>query len=235
MSRLRKFESVFGENWVVGRYLLPALERIGRTQSGVVLDLACGESPFRKCFPKARQFLRVDRDPLDAEVIRGDMGSVPLPDLSVDAVLLCQAITDVPDPSAVLKEARRMLRMGGTVIVFESMCYPEHDAPHDYFRLMPEGLRSMAEAAGLQMRECIRLGGVFTRFASLWNSCLMGGLMRYRVLWPVGLIGVAAANLVCYAFDRMAPHPRLASDYLAVLAMTDAASDGDPSLGGARN
>lgn len=235
MSRLRKFESIFGENWVVGRYLLPALERIGRTQSGVVLDLACGESPFRKCFPNARQYLRVDRAPLDAEVVRGDMGCVPLPDLSVDAILLCQAITDVPEPSAVLKEARRILRPGGKVIVFESMCYPEHDAPNDYFRLMPEGLRNMAGAAGLQMRECIRLGGLFTRFASLWNSCLMGGLMRYRVLRPVALLGVAAANLVCYAFDRMAPHPRLASDYLAVLAMVDAAIDGDSSPSGPGN
>ena len=235
MSRPRKFESVFGENWVVGRYLLPVLERIGRTQRGVVLDLACGESPFRKCFPNARQYLRVDRDPLDAEVIRGDMRCVPLPDLSVDTVLLCQAITDVPDPSAVLKEARRMLRTGGKVIVFESMCYPEHDAPHDYLRLMPEGLRAIADAAGLQMRECMRLGGLFTRFASLWNTCVMGGLMRYRVLQPVGLLGVAVANFVCYALDRMAPHPRLASDYLAVLAIADTAIDGESSPGEAGN
>lgn len=230
MSRLWKFESVFGENWVVGRHLLPALEKIGRTQSGVVLDLACGESPFRSCLPNASQYLRVDRDPLDEEVIRGDMRCVPLPDHSVDAILLCQAITDVPDPSAVLKEARRILRPGGEVIVFESMCYPEHDAPHDYYRLMPEGLRAVADAAGLQMRECMRLGGLFTRFASLWNTCLMGGLMRYRALRPIGLLGVAAANLVCYTLDRMAPHPRLASDYLAVLALEDTVIDGESSL-----
>ena len=235
MSRLRKYESIFGENWVVGRYLLPVLERIGRTQNGVVLDLACGESPFRQYFPNAQPYLRVDLDPLDAEVIRGDMRSVPLPDLSVDAVLLCQAITDVPDPAAVLKEVRRILRTGGKVIVFESMCYPEHDAPQDYYRLMPEGLRAIAEAAGLQMWECIRLGGLFTRFASLWNSCLMGGLMRYRVLQPVGLLGVAAGNIICYALDRMAPHPRLASDYLAVLAMSETATDGESSPGGAGN
>ena len=235
MTRLRKFESVFGENWVVGRYLLPALAKLGRTQTGVVLDLACGESPFRKCFPYARQYLRVDHDPLDAEVIRGDMRCVPLPDRSADAVLLCQAITDVPEPSAVLKEVRRLLRAGGSVIVFESMCYPEHDAPHDYFRLMPEGLRAVADTVGLQVRECMRLGGLFTRFASLWNTCLMGGLMRYRALRPIGLLGVAAGNVFCYALDRMAPHPRLASDYLAVLAPRDAALDLDSPASGSGN
>lgn len=228
MNRLRKFESVFGENWVVGRYLLPALGKVGRTQRGVVLDLACGESPFRKYFPNARQYVRVDRDPLDAEVIGGDMRCIPMPELSVDTVLLCQAITDVSDPANVLKEVRRTLRPGGKLIVFESMCYPEHDAPHDYFRLMPEGLRVIAESAGFQMLECIRLGGLFTRFASLWNSCLMGGVMRYRVLRPIGLFGVALANLVCYAMDRLAPHPRLASDYLAVLELPLAAIEDAP-------
>lgn len=225
MKRLQKFTSVFGENWVIGRYLLPALERIGGPQSGVVLDLACGESPFRQYFREASQYLRVDRDSSDAEVIRGDMGRVPLPDGSVDVVLLSQALTDVPDPSAVLKEVRRLLRNGGSVIVFESMCYPEHDAPHDYYRLMPEGLRVVAGTAGLQAREFIRLGGLFTRFASLWNTFLMGGLMRYRALAPVASLGVAAANVVCYALDRAAPHPRLASDYLAVLTLADTSID----------
>lgn len=128
-----------------------------------------------------------------------------------------------------------MLRTGGMVIVFESMCYPEHDAPHDYFRVMPEGLRAVGNVAGLQMRECMRLGGLFTRFASLWNTCLMGGLMRYRALQPVGVLGVAAANLVCYALDRIAPHPRLASDYLAVLALGDTVIDGESSLAGTGN
>lgn len=235
MKRLRKFTSVFGENWVVGRYLLPALGRIGRGQNGVILDLGCGESPFRRYFPDARQYLRIDRSPPDDEVIHGDMTCVPLPDGSVDVVLLSQALTDVPDPSAVLKEVRRLLRHGGTVLVFESMCYPEHDAPDDYFRLMPEGLRVMASMAGLQTRECIRLGGLFTRFASLWNTFLMGGLMRYRTLAPVASLGVAAANIACFALDRAAPHPRLASDYLAVLTLADTSPHCEPLPAGPRN
>ena len=49
-SRFRKFKSVFGENWHVGRYLLPRLQAIGADTNGVVLDLACGESPFKGFF-----------------------------------------------------------------------------------------------------------------------------------------------------------------------------------------
>ncbi|MBK9595492.1 MAG: class I SAM-dependent methyltransferase, partial [Rhodocyclales bacterium] len=104
--------------------LLPALARLGREQHGVLLDLACGESPFRKYFPYVEAYLRVDRNPLDSEVVEGDMLCIPMANQSVNMVLLCQAITDVPNPAAALKEVRRVLMPGGKLIVFESMCYP---------------------------------------------------------------------------------------------------------------
>ena len=174
MNRLAKFTSIFGANWVVGRYLLPELKRLGQEQHGVLLDLACGESPFRSCFPKVDKYLRVDRNPLDPEVTPGDMLAIPLASQSVDVVLLFQAITDVPNPLAVLKEVRRVLKPGGQLLVFETMAYPEHDAPYDFYRLMPEGLRTLAADAGLSLSECIRLGGLFTRFASLMEHVLDG-------------------------------------------------------------
>lgn len=221
MGRLVKFTSLFGENWVTGRYILPELERIGNQQQGTVLDLACGESPFRRWFPNAKAYLRVDRSSADPEVMLGDMRSIPLEDSSVDMVLLFQAVTDVPNPIDVLKESKRVLRQGGQILIFESMAYPEHDAPYDFFRIMPDGLRSLASEAGLEVKECIRLGGLFTRFASLWNSCVMGGLKQYLIFRPVASLGIAVGNLLCYGLDRLAPHPNLASDYLALIELTD--------------
>lgn len=217
MTRLAKFDSVTGENWVVGRYLLPELSRLGTVQRGALLDLACGESPFRCCFPHVDSYVRVDRDAADPEVIRGDMQAIPLASSSVETVLLFQALTDVPRPIEVLNDVARVLKPGGRLIVFESMAYPEHDMPNDFYRLMPEGLRALADDAGFSVEECIRLGGLFTRFASLWNTFVMGELLRRRATRPLGYAGILFGNLLCYALDRLAPHPRLASDYLAVL------------------
>lgn len=221
INRLSKFTSVFGTNWVIGRYLLPELVRLGHCQCGVLLDLACGESPFRLFFPKAEAYIRIDRNSLDPEVTLGDMLAIPLKNNVVDMVLLFQAITDVSSPGEVLREIKRILKPGGKLLVFESMDYPEHDAPYDYYRLMPEGLRFLALDAGLHMEECIRLGGLFTRVASLWNNCLMNGLRTFPVLLPLASLGTACCNLLCYALDRLAPYPHLASDYLAVLVLND--------------
>lgn len=215
---------------MVGRYLLPELKRFGQEQRGVVLDLACGESPFRSYFANVQAYIRVDRNPLDPEIITGDMLAIPVASQSVDVVLLFQAITDVPNPLAVLKEVRRVLRPGGQLLVCESMEYPEHDAPYDFYRLMPEGLRTLATDAGLQLLRCTRLGGLFTRFAMLWNSFIMGSLKRHAALRPLSYLGVASANLVCYALDLWVPHPRLAPDYLAVLALDGVASEVSSSL-----
>ena len=96
--------------------------------------------------------------------------------------------------------------------MFESMGYPEHDAPHDFYRLMPEGLRHLGAEAGLQVRECVRLGGLFTRFACLWNNFLMHRMKHPVLLRPFGHLGVLSANLVCYMLDGVFSHPRLASD-----------------------
>lgn len=222
MNRLRQFTSIFGRNWLTGRYLLPHLTKIGLTQQGTLLDLACGESPFRSYFPNVKKIIRVDRSPVTPDVTAGNMLSIPLPDRSVDIVLLFQAITDVPNPSDVLKEIKRVLRPQGQLLIFETMDYPEHDAPFDFYRLMPEGLRTLAGDAKLTMRECIYLGGLFTRFASLWNTFVMGQLMKYTILKPFAYLGIAGCNLLCYASDQLAPHPRLASDYLAILDNDDA-------------
>ena len=184
------------------------------------MDLACGTSPFRRYFPRAQAYIRVDKVPADSGVISGDMLSIPLAEKSVDTVLLFQAISDVRAPLNVLKEVERVLRPEGCVIVFESMAYPEHDLPLDFYRIMPEGLRDLAEQAGLRMVECTRLGGLFTRFGSLWNTFVMGRLGQIIVFRPIAYIGIMAANVVCYGLDSISPHRRLASDYLAVLTLS---------------
>lgn len=221
VRRLRKFSSIWGESWVVGRYLLPYLKELGKHERGVVLDLACGESPFRPYFPNSAVFLRIDRYSEELDVTRGDMEDIPLQGKAVDTVILSQALADAPRPICVLREVARVLRAGGRVIVFESMTYPEHDLPDDYFRLMPRGLEFVANEAGLVVTREVRLGGLFTRFAQLWNIFLMGRLKSTAVLGPIGAFGVLLCNLVCYALDRMFPHGRLASDYLAVLEFQD--------------
>jgi SAM-dependent methyltransferase len=217
VNRLDSYRRIWGGNWCVGRFLLPELGRLGREPGETVLDMACGQSPFRAFFPGAARYLRADRFHHGSDVIIADMAAIPLSSRSVDVVLLCQAISDYPDPVAVLAEAYRVLKPGGRLILFESMDYPEHDLPHDYYRLLPSGLKLAAAKAELSARELIYLGGLGTRCATLWNTLFMGRILALPLIGFWGRLGIIAGNIFCYALDLLMPHPRLAANYLAVL------------------
>jgi SAM-dependent methyltransferase len=153
----------------------------------------------------------------DAEVLPMDGRMIPLSNGSVDAVLLSQVLGDVADPGPFLVEVARVLRPSGRLLVFETMAYPEHDLPNDYYRLMPEGLRLLAQQAGLRCTELVRLGGLFARFAMLWNIYVMGRVAAVPGFTLLARAGIVAANVAALALDRAMPHPSLATDYAAVL------------------
>jgi len=107
-------------------HLLPALD---------VADLGCGEGYLTmEAAGWARRVIAVDRS---AAVLakaralarkrrvanvtwkRGDIERVPLPDASVDVALLSQALHHAHDPGAAVREAARVLRPGGRVLVLD--------------------------------------------------------------------------------------------------------------------
>jgi len=216
MKRIETYSRISGYNWLNGRYLLPVLKTWGKSETGTVLDLGCGQSPFSEFFPHAEKYIRMDNYPSDGEVIQADMRKIPLSDNSADCILVFQALSDLPEPEVCLNEIRRVLKPGGRLMIYESMCYPEHDLPHDYYRLMPSGLDYLAQKTGFERKELVRLGGGFNRFAMLWNTFLMGKLKTYRFLKPLAVIGTIFCNIVCYMSDQIAFHPNLASDYIVL-------------------
>jgi SAM-dependent methyltransferase len=215
MERFKDFFSIFGRNWTVGRYLFPILNKWGQEEREVILDLGCGDSPFRCFFSDAKEYIRVDRITIDKEVIKGDVLNIPCANNSVNTVLLFQVLADLPQPILGLQEIWRVMKPGGHLIVFESMCYPEHDMPDDYFRIMPAGIEYLAIQVGFQSAEIIRLGGLFSRFAILWNTYLMGQLNRWFLTKPLAVGGTVCGNLICSVLNRILPNTRLAPDYIA--------------------
>jgi SAM-dependent methyltransferase len=126
----RRGQIVPGRSWAAWSralgLLLPAVD---------VADLGCGDGYLTiEAARWARRVTAVDRS---AEVLargrelaarrnakniewkRGDLERVPLPDASVDIVLLSQALHHADDPALALGEARRILRPAGRVLVLD--------------------------------------------------------------------------------------------------------------------
>ena len=79
---------------------------------------------------------------------------IPLPSGAFDVVLAAQVIEHVRQIWIWIREVARVCRPGGLVILICPVTWPYHEAPVDCWRIYPEGMKTLAAEAGLEVLEC---------------------------------------------------------------------------------
>jgi SAM-dependent methyltransferase len=144
------------------RCLEAAVRRLSReldlAEGSRVLDYGCAEMPYRRLFGPGIQYVGADLagNPVAELVLRPD-GSLPLGDGQVDAVISTQVLEHAEDPQLYLKEAWRVLKPGGRLLLSTHGIFAYHPDPVDLWRWTGEGLRKAVTDAGF---EVMRLEGV---------------------------------------------------------------------------
>jgi ubiquinone/menaquinone biosynthesis C-methylase UbiE len=80
---------------------------------------------------------RIDKSPIDVDVVGLDGQRLPVGDASVDAVLCTWSLCTIPDAVAAVREARRVLRPGGTFHFVEHGLAPDAGVRRWQDRLNP--------------------------------------------------------------------------------------------------
>jgi ArsR family transcriptional regulator len=107
------------------------------TGTGRILEILAPRVEHAVGIDQSREMLAVARANLarsgrnNVEVRQADMYALPFPSMSVDIVTIHQVLHYAEDPAAVLREAARVLRPGGTLLVVDF-------APHDLVELRRE-------------------------------------------------------------------------------------------------
>ncbi|MBR0655825.1 class I SAM-dependent methyltransferase [Roseomonas arctica] len=119
------------------RFLAPRLAQ----WQGAVLDVGCGEMPFRGLLGAGARYTGIDvpaasdfgmaRHP---EVLPFDGVSIPFGDGHFDHVLCTEVLEHAEAPEALVAEMRRVLKPGGTLLITVPFAARVHHAPHDYHR-----------------------------------------------------------------------------------------------------
>jgi SAM-dependent methyltransferase len=191
-----------------------------RLSGARVLDFGCGSRPYEPWFVAAgaryegadiegQTEVRVDRE-----------GRLQAPDAQFDVVASFQVLEHVWDVRRYLREAWRVLRADGRLLLSTHGAWPYHPHPGDFRRWTAEGLRREVAAQGFEL---VRMRPVVGPLA--WTTVFRNlGLSRFLRRVPLAGAPLAAASAValnCRAWleDRLTPASVTADNACVYLAL----------------
>jgi SAM-dependent methyltransferase len=145
-----------------------------------VLDFGCADKPYLSLFvEKFPKYVGADLpgNP-QAEVNIGPAGDLPCAERSFDCVLSSQVLEHVVDPHQYLKEAFRVLRDGGSLVLSTHGVWPYHPDPTDYWRWTIDGLQEEIRRAGFEIMMVQSVFGIESCALQLWQDATFERLPR---------------------------------------------------------
>jgi SAM-dependent methyltransferase len=205
-------------NWYATGLLARNIEQLAHGLSGsLVIDVGCGQSPYRAMLSGFSHYIGLDApgrpDSASRPDVVGDAIALPFRAASADAVLCTEVIEHVPDPGALVAEAHRVLKPGGSLLLSSPFTWHLHDEPHDYWRFTEYGLRLLLERAGFRVATVRATNGTFgalLQARAYWLYFVSGRLrpLTRPVVWLL-----QAAAVVATPLDR---NRRMASNYVVL-------------------
>lgn len=209
--------------YVVGRDIREGLADELRREEPLqkVLECGCGSGYFTRILAeRSSQVLATDLsgEMLEAAMIRlggcpnvrleeADCANLPFPDERFDTVVLANVLHTLPNPLKALREARRVVRQNGLVIVFS----------YTDFGMSPWDVFWMA------LRYYRVFGPPPPEGLTLFTPSLLRGLLEEAPLTVQGIRIVGSRSLALYARairEKEEKRSRLPSDFSAFLVFT---------------
>jgi SAM-dependent methyltransferase len=147
----------------------------------LLVDYGCGNMPYRPLFEAhVERYLGIDLPGNDlADAHMPDLHLAPVGSGEADVVLSTQVLEHVLDPQAYLREARRMLRVDGLLVLSTHGVWPYHPDPYDLWRWTGAGLRRTVEAEGFDVLSCRGVLGPAATALQLWQDAVYRGVRGF--------------------------------------------------------
>lgn len=149
-----------------------AIEHLAGDLHGLVIDVGCGQAPYRPLLTGATKYVGIDTGHDRLADVVGDAQRLPVASDAAESILCTEVLEHVRDPDAVVREIFRILKPGGALLLTAPMSWNLHYEPNDFRRYTCYGLWQLLESHGFEIVETRRIGGLF----SLVGSRLVDGI-----------------------------------------------------------
>ena len=195
-------------NWLIYDTGDRWLEKHKALYRGTIYDLGCGEASYKDWFLQyGERYVGVDWSDsfhnIKADIIANLNEPLPIENAVADTVLSFSVMEHLSEPQLMLKEAFRILKPGGALILQVPWQWWIHEAPYDFFRYTPYGLRLLLERAGFAEIDVQPQAGFFTMITMKLNyftSRLVRGPRLLRVVLK------AILSVFWYLGQKAAPY-----------------------------
>jgi SAM-dependent methyltransferase len=143
-------------NWLAFYINNKSFARTSNLMSGIVVDLGCGEKPFKGEIKKlSKKYFGVEwpltvHNKEEIDIYSNISKALPFKSDSVDTIVSFQVMEHLPEPFVFLKECRRILCKNGKIILTTPFMWGVHEAPYDYYRYTQYGLKYLLEKSGFR-------------------------------------------------------------------------------------
>lgn len=173
--------SIIHPQFTVIKFQKKAIQEAKKYAKGKLIDIGCGRMPYKKEFDLLiDSYTGVDHPKISKlyhSIIKPDIladaKKLPFLDKSFDIALLLQVLEHVDEPAVVLKEAARVLKPNGILIISVPFFYPLHDIPYDFGRYTETALRSFVYNSNMNIVKMKVQGGFFEFFLQMLNTFLV--------------------------------------------------------------
>lgn len=206
----RLYPNIFHPRYIVLSKLRDATvktikELTANNKDQILVDFGCGDMPYREVIePHVGKYLGVDLEMNPkAEHHIGFDSKTTLPDNYADIVLSNQVLEHVDTPEGYLKEALRILKPGGSIILTTHGYWFYHPTPNDYWRWTAAGLRKIVEAEGYHVQSFTGILGLAASGMQLFQDGILFKLPKFLVPIWAGFM-----QLVIALFDKIHSQPQ---------------------------
>jgi len=164
-------------NWLVYHIGDRFIKKHKHLYCGVLVDLGCGECPYKDYFMNhVDSYIGVDwtnsLHNSKAEIESDLNKEIKLDDEMADTIISFSVLEHLCEPQRFVDESYRILKKGGNIVLQVPWQWHIHEAPYDYFRYTPYGLKYMFEKAGYSNIKIITQSGYFVASAIKFNYFL---------------------------------------------------------------